>query len=879
MSVLVHHLRAEHRHPALGIGTATPRISWQIDAEPRWSQRGYQIELTRHPATAGDAPTAPTVFEGQGNDQLLVPWPDEPLASREQATIRVRVEGADVEDQQEQLSPWSEPLTITVGLLEPQDWQAVPVGIPWWEDAESDERRPALLRRDFDVDGEVASAILYASAHGLYQLELNGRRIGDEELAPGWTSYPRRLRYSTHDVTELITAGSNAIGSWLGDGWYRGRLGWRGGFRNLFGHDQALIAQLEIRYTDGRTVIISSDHRWRAAPSPIEHSGIYDGETYDARAEQHGWSEPGFDDSDWSWVKVGQRDPRTLVAPDGPPVRCTQELQPIAVLDTPSGKQVVDFGQNFAGRVRLSVNGPAGTEITLRTAEVMQQGEIYTRPLRDARSTDRYILAGRDREEWEPRFTIHGFRYVEVTGWPGDLRQAVADGRLVGRVLHSDLEPTGSFSSSDAKLNKLHENVRWSMRSNFVDLPTDCPQRDERVGWTGDIQVFAPTASFLYDCSGFLRSWLRDLAVEQLPDGTVPWYLPVIPAHAMWTPIRPGAAWGDVAVLTPWVLYERFGDRQLLHDQYPSAKAWVDLVDRLAGPGHLWDTGFQLGDWLDPDAPPQDPADAKTDRYLVATAYFARSTATLARMAEVLDNTEDAIRYRELAARIRDAFRHRYVTTDGDGGLRMTSDAQTAYALAISFDLLPDEASRLAAGRRLAELVAEAKNRISTGFVGTPLITEALSSTGQLDRAYDLLLETACPSWLYAVEQGATTIWERWDSQLPDGTVNPGTMTSFNHYALGAVADWLHRVVAGLDPVEPGYRRIAFRPRPGGGLTSAQAELATPYGPAAIGWRLDDHRLVIDTRVPTGATAFLDLPDRDPVEVSTGSNTFTFPRE
>ena len=407
------------------------------------------------------------------------------------------------------------------------------------------------------------------------------------------------------------------------------------------------------------------------------------------------------------------------------------------------------------------------------------------------------------------------------------------------------------------------------MRGNFLDIPTDCPQRDERVGWTGDIQVFAPTASYLYDVSGMLSSWLKDVAAEQLPDGTVPWYVPVIPAHKMWTPIRPGAAWGDVATFTPWTLYERFGDPGILEAQYDSAKRWVELVERLAGPDRLWNEGFQLGDWLDPSAPPHDPADARTDRYLVATAYFARSADRMARMAGVLGRPEDEERFARLAADVRRAFAAAYVLPDG----RMTSDAQTAYSLAIGFELVP-EAEMAAAGRRLAELVEEAGHRIATGFVGTPLVSDALTVTGHADSAYSLLLEEQAPSWLYAVMQGGTTIWERWDSMLPDGTVNPGKMTSFNHYALGAVADWLHRVVAGLAPGAPGYRHIVFRPQPGGGLTHASAEHETPYGRAAIAWRIDGGTLRVDLTVPTGATATVQLPGGGEVEIHSGKHHF-----
>ncbi|WP_238005435.1 family 78 glycoside hydrolase catalytic domain [Dactylosporangium sp. AC04546] len=848
----------EHHREPFGIGERHPRLSWRTDAGPGWRQAGYEIELVRPGAAA-----ATTRVESA--DQVLVPWPGAPLRSRERVTIRVRVRGGDGA-----WSAWSPVTTAEAGLLDPADWHARPVGAGWPEGPDSDDRRPAVVRHAFEVDGAVASARLYITAHGLFEPELNGHRVGRDAMAPGWTVYGKRLRYHTYDVTALLRPGANAIGAWLGDGWYRGRLGWRGGFRNLFGSDLSLIAQLEIRYAGGRTQVVATGADWLAATGPIVRTGNYDGEIYDARDERPGWSTPEYDDSGWTPVQLAERDPATLVAPDGPPVRLTQEVRPVGVLRTPSGRQVLDFGQNLVGRPWIRVDGERGHTVTLRTAEVLEDGELCRRPLRGAQSTDVYILAGRDREEWEPRFTFHGFRYIEVEGWPGSLDDAVAAGDVTARVYHSDMARTGWFESSDPLLNRLHDNVVWSMRGNFIDVPTDCPQRDERVGWTGDIQVFGPTATFLYDCGGVLGSWLRDVAAEQLPDGTVPWYVPVIPAKHMWTPIRPGAGWGDAAVLVPWTLLQSHGDAGLLARQYPSAKAWVDLVDRLAGPGHVWDRGFQLGDWLDPLAPADDPAAATTDRHLVATAYFAWSARCLADSARVLGRTAEAGRYTELADQVRAAFRRRYRTASG----RLTSDSQTAYALAIVFELLPPDEAVLAGGR-LAELVAAGGNRIGTGFLGTPVVLDALERTGHLDTAYDLLMQRECPSWLYPVTQGATTIWERWDSQLPDGTVNPGQMTSFNHYAFGAVADWLHRTVAGIAPAAPGYRRILFRPRPGGGLTSASAAHDTPYGRASIRWELSpDGAFTVAVEVPSGTVATLDLAGCEPRELDAGTHRF-----
>ncbi|MEH0628404.1 family 78 glycoside hydrolase catalytic domain [Streptomyces stelliscabiei] len=712
-------------------------------------------------------------------------------------------------------------------------------------------------------------ARLYVTAHGLYELEINGRRVGDHTLAPGWTSYHHRLRYQTHDVTEHLRAGANAIGAWLADGWYRGRLGFGGGHADLYGDRVALLAQLEILHRDGTVTVIGTDTSWRAGHGPLLSSGLLDGETYDARAELPGWSNPGFDDAGWSPVDIVDRDPATLVAPTGPPVRCTEEIGPALVTALDGDRLLVDFGQNLVGRVRITVAGPAGHTVVIRHAEVLQDGELCVRPLRGAVSTDRYVLRGAGPETWEPRFTIHGFRYAEITGWRGG--DPYRD--VVARVHHTDMARTGWFACSDEQVNRLHENVVWSLRGNFVDIPTDCPQRDERLGWTGDIQVFAPTAAFLYDCHGMLASWLRDVAVEQHADGTVPWYVPEIPGGEQWTPARPGAGWGDVVALTPWDLYQASGDTGLLAAQYESARRWVDLITELADESGLWNRGYQLGDWLDPFAPPEDPGAGRTDRYLIATAYYAWSLHHVAWTADVLGREGEQRHYEDLAWRVRRAFVDAYVLPGG----RMTSDTQTAYAVALQFDLLPDAAARAAAGRRLAELVEASGHTIQTGFIGTPRVAPALSATDHDETAYALLLQQECPSWLYALKHDATTIWERWDSMLPDGTVNPGEMTSFNHYALGAVAQWLHTRVAGLGASAPGYRDIVFRPRPGGGITWASAAHESPYGRVAIRWELRESELTVETTVPVGATARIEWPDGGVTDLPTGTSTTSRP--
>ena len=793
---------------------------------------------------------------------MLVPWPGAPLASRQRVEVRVRVWGEDGSE-----SPWSEPASVEAGLLDPADWTARFVAPA--ETGARGEPLP-LLRKDFAVAGPIARARLYVTALGLYELELNGQRVGDHVLEPGWTSYDKRLRYETHDVTDLLQPGGNALGALLGDGWYRGRIGYSGS-REIFHDRLALLAQLEVVGADGSVQVVATDGSWRAAAGPILSSDLYDGEVHDARRERAGWSRPGHDESGWEGVSVLERDLATLVARSGPPVRRVETLAPVAVERSPSGKTLVDFGQNVVGRVRLTVTGPAGTTVTLRHAEALLEGELHTAPLDGAAQTDRYTLRGGEPETWEPRFTSHGFRYVAVDGWPGEL----ATDDLVAIVCHSDMERTGWFECSDERVNRLHENVVWSMRGNFVDIPTDCPQREERHGWTGDVTAFAPTACFLYDTAGFFASWLADLALDQGPDGAVPHVVPNTAGG-----VRPATAvWGDVAVVLPWTLYERYGDLGLLRAQYPSMQAFVDHVSGRAGPRGLWEGDFQFGDWLDPIAPIDDGMGGPTDKDLIANAWRCHSLDLLARAAHRLAERGDAQRYEDAAAAAREAFAREYVTPNG----RLVSDTQAAYAMAIHFDLLAEPSQREHAGRRLAELVEAAGGKLTTGFVGTPLLCDALCDANGPGVAYRLLMQEERPSWLFQVLHGATTIWEQWRVLLPDGRVNTElgeqNSGSHNHFALGAVGDWLHRVVGGLAPAEPGYRRIRVQPIPGDGLTWASTRHRTPYGIAESSWRLDGDAIEVSATVPPNVTATVVLPGGDggPIEVGSGTHRWRRP--
>lgn len=844
-------LKIEHLKETLGIGNNRPRLSWMIDTDcQNWRQQAFEIERC-----SDDGEQWITSGTIESDQSILVPWPFAPLSSREQVKLRVRVWGTTGSN-----SEWSEPLSIEAGLLDPLDWSARFITPTWNEDTSISNPAP-YLRHEFEVRHGIKSARLYISALGVYETEINGRIVGDLVMAPGWTSYNNRLRYQTFDVKDLLQEGSNAIGAIIGDGWYRGRLVYSGGRRNIWGEHLALLAQIEIQYEDVANQIIVSDEGWKAETGPLLMNSIYDGETYDARLEMPGWSSPGFDDSDWKEVRRLDWNLSTLIAPMGPPVRRIETLSPAAIRKSPSGKVIVDFGQNLVGRVRISVEGAAGTTITLRHAEVLEDGELCTRPLRFADATDRYTLRGDGRETWEPRFTFHGFRYVEVEGWPGELDPK----DMCAVVIHSDMERTGWFECSDPMLNRLHENVVWSMRGNFLDIPTDCPQRDERLGWTGDLELFSPTATFLYDCSGFLESWLADLACDQQELGGG---VPLVVPNALGKD-GDAAAWADAAAIVPWVLYQRFGDRQILSDQFTSMKAWVDHEADLAGESLLWETGFQFGDWLDPTAPPENPALARTNKGLLATAYLARSAEIVGRAAEILGCAEEKDHYLALAEKVRKAFASEYITPTG----RMMNDAETAYALALQFDLLPRVEQRVHAGKRLMELVRECGYHIRTGLVGTPLLCDALCSTGEYITAYRLLMQKECPSWLYPVTMGATTTWERWDSMLPDGSINPGGMTSFNHYALGAVADWIHRTIGGLVPTEPGYYRVKIWPHPGGGITYAKVRHVSLFGLIECSWKIEDGKINVKAVIPANTTAVVILPGNQepPIEVGSGS--------
>ncbi|WOF24307.1 family 78 glycoside hydrolase catalytic domain [Microbacterium betulae] len=858
-------------------GSAEPALTWRVESEAEgWSQGSATIEARR-----GGILERHVV---QGAQSASVGWPFAPLRAYETAEVRVVVTGADGVE----LEPgaWT---AVEAGPLRPEDWTAAFVAAaaddsagapapPSARDGATEERvRDALtaggpdrlvsrFRRELPVSRRVARALLSYTAHGVVEFRIDDEPVSDELLAPGWTAYRDRLLFSTVDVTAALSPGEHMLGAWVGPGWYAEYFGFDGDFFRTWTGPRALSAQLRIEYADGGVETIVTDAEWSATiDGPIRFASVYQGERYDARLEDDGLAVGGTLTGS-APVVVLEADPGRLRPAALPPVRVTETRAVVDVVESATGETILDVGQNLVGRLRVRVKGAAGTTISLRHAEVLEHDELGIRPLRFAAAADTYTLAGAGVEEWAPRFTFHGFRYAQITGVePGAVE-------VVAEVLHTDLVRTGWLSTDVPEIDRLHANVVWGARGNFVSIPTDCPQRDERLGWTGDLQVFAPTAGYLFDTQAFLSSWLEDVAADQARIGGIgPLYSPLIDQR-LFAP-APMAAWSDVTTVVPSVLRRQFADRGVIERQYPSMKAWVDVVRGESVDG-LWEKGMQLADWLDPTAPPDRPAEARTDPYLVATAYSFRSATLVAEAAALLGKDEDAAEYAAVAAGVRAAFNRAYVTPAG----RMMSDSQTAYAVAIVFGLLPDELVA-PAGARLAAIVERGGHRIGTGFVGTPIVSDALTISGHRATAQRMLQTDELPSWLYPVSMGATTIWERWDSMLPDGTINPGEMTSFNHYALGAVADWLHRDVGGIAPLEPGYRRILVRPR-AGLVSRAEARHDSVFGPIRVEWTaadpaLGEHSpLEATVVVPPNTTAVVDLPGREPVEVGSGTHRF-----
>lgn len=834
-------LRCEYKINPVGIGVKRPRISWKLKSDRRAVVQGaFEIEV------ASDEAFAAIVWRsGKVNSDRSAHVELDGLESASRTRYYYRVKSWDAQGES---SAWSAPAYWETGILDAGEWNAQWISAPESVIPADSEQAP-MLRKAFAAGTGVRKARIYATALGLYELELNGVRVGDSYFTPGWTSYKHRLQVQTYDVTALVQEGGNALGAMLGKGWYRGNLAWEHQ-RDIYGNKCALLLQLHIEYDDGRTEIVGTDDSWKAAGSPILMSELYHGETYDARLELSGWSDAAYDDGSWKPVEAIAHSFDILVAQENDPVRKTGEIKPIALITTPLGETVLDFGQNMVGWVRFSVAGKAGDTVEIHHAEVLDKdGNFYTENMRAAKVTIRYTLQGGERETYEPRFTFQGFRYIRLQGFGAN----VSLDDFTGIVLHTDMATTGAFQCSDPLINQLQHNIEWGLKGNFLDVPTDCPQRDERLGWTGDAQMFVRTASYLNNIAPFFTKWSRDLAADQRRDGGVPFVIP----NVLNDDSHSSSAWGDAAVICPWTIYVAYGDTRILEEQYDSMKAWVEYIRSQGDNAYLWNTGFHFGDWLGLDSKPDSYIGA-TDRDYIATAFYAYSTSLLQKTADILGKTEDADKYAELYARIVAAFTQEFVTPTG----RLSVPTQTAQVLGLTFGLLEGAAKERAVAK-LMELLEESKFHLTTGFVGTPYLNFALSENGQLEAAYKLLFQQDYPSWLYQVTKGATTIWEHWDGIKEDGSFWSKDMNSFNHYAYGAIGDWLYRCVAGIDVVEgtAGYKRISIRPQPGEGLTWAEGRLDAMYGEIVSRWsRGEDGAMTLQVAIPANTTASIVLP-------------------
>lgn len=841
----VSNLLCENLYNPIGLDIEVPQFSWQLSSDIRnVMQTDYEIRVGSNLSQLKRGANLVWASGKVKSDQSVhVTYKGAVLQSEKKYYWTVRVW-----DNKGGVSAWSDPAFFQMAFLSKGDWKAKWIEPGYVED--SVFRPSPMFRKGFNLKKKIRSATVYITAHGLYEARINGRRVGDAYLTPGWTDYKKRLQYQVYDVTDLMKRGENAIGVVLGSGWYRSGLAWAADNRNRYGKDIALLFQLNITYNDGSTERIISDGSWKSATGAIRYSEIYNGETIDARMAKDGWTLPGYDDASWSGVKVADFSLDNLVATYNEPVKKHETFKPIKIITTPKGEKVIDFGQNLVGWVITKIRGTRGDTITISHAEVLDKwGNFYTVNLRSAKARDHYVLNGGGEETFEPHFTWHGFRYIKVEGYRG----ALNPDDFTAVALYSDMKQTGTFTTSNPMINQLQHNIVWGQKGNFLDVPTDCPQRDERLGWTGDAQAFSRTATFNMGVDNFFSKWLKDLASDQLSNGSVPFVIPnVLGAGAAGS-----AGWSDAATIIPWNMYLAYGDKRILQNQYPSMKAWVEFIHSQSK-DNLWNTGFHFGDWLFyRPADDNDGRSAVTDKYLIAQCFYGHSTQLLINAAKVLGKTDDVVKYTNLLKKIKDAFLREYVTPSG----RLVSGTQTAYVLALNFDMLPETLRPQAAGR-LVENIKSYNNHLTTGFLGTPYLSHVLTRFGYDSVAYTLLLQTTYPSWLYPVKMGATTIWERWDGEKPDSTFqNPG-MNSFNHYAYGAIGDWMYRKMVGLDTYEDGigYKHIKIKPHIGGNFTYASATFQTYYGKISCGWKVEGDVVSMDIDVPANTTANVFIP-------------------
>ena len=861
--VSIQNVLVENQLNPKGIGTNTPRFSWKLVSNQRnVSQQAYWIQVKEGSKSMWNSGKV------SSNQSIFIPYAGAALQSNHTYQVSVQVW-----DQLGKSSVVAKS-TFSTAFLNSSDWKAkwISSGIT----ADSVDGRIPHLNKSFTASKKVKQARLFITARGLYEASINGKRIGDAYLTPGWTSYNKHLQYQVYDITSDIKKGANELDVLLGSGWFRTRIAWENN-KNFYGSQTALLSQLEITYADGSTETIVSDGSWKASLSSILASEIYDGEKQDLRNKP----------TQWSPVVETSASFDVLRAQINEPIRKQEQVAVKQVLHTKSGKVILDFGQNIVGWVKFTAQGKSGQQVKLSHVEMLDKfGEPYFANLRSAKAQAIYTLSGQP-ELIEPHFTFYGFRYVQVEGYD------VKASDFTGVTLHSDMANAGTFETSNPLLNQLQSNIRWGQKGNFLDVPTDCPQRDERLGWTGDAEVFSRTAAFNFNVNQFFAKWLKDVEADQNANGAVPFVIPDVlnKTNIGRMAKQDGAAgWSDASIIIPYNVYTTYGDKQVLENQYKSMKAYLNYV-RGAAKNDLWNTGFQFADWLsyrvDDSKGMIGQKSAVTDNYLVAQCFFAYNTELMIKTARILGKTEDYNEWERLLDRIKLQFQKEFMTANG----RLISETQTAYILALQFDMIP-ASLREAALARLVTNIEGYQYHLTTGFLGTPFLNPVLTRFGRNDVAYKLLLQDTYPSWLYPIKaHGATTIWERWDSMKPDSTFQDPGMTSFNHYAYGAVGDWMYRTIGGIDTEEfdgAGYKQSVIKPELGGGLSYAKTSLDTPYGKISSDWRLDSGVFTLHVEVPVNTSATIVLPNfgqnrrsQDGVEISgdrvrIGSGSYQF---
>lgn len=841
--VKIAEMRTENLINPSGIDERKPHFSWQIHSDRKNTfQTGFEIKVARNQNDLLKNRNLIWQQKKSNTEQsLYIPYDGTPLTSDTKYFWQVRIT-----DDKGVVSPWSESGTFHTGLFDKSDWKAswINSGIA----GDTVNGVTPLLRKKFVVSKKIQSATAFITSKGLYKVFINGQKVGNDHLTPGWTSYKNRIQYQTYDVTSLINQKDNVIGAQLGSGWFRTNLGWSDN-KNFYGKETALLLQINIKYTDGTTGHIITDGSWKASEGPVRYAEIYNGEIYDARKEIKNWLANDFNDQSWNQVKILPFGSERLISTYNEPIRKKESFKPKQIFKTPNGETVIDFGQNLVGWVRIKGSASSGKVLQWKHFEVLDKnGNVYMNNMRVAKVNTTYTFKGEGTEEYAPSFTFYGFRYIWI-----DQGQDLANNiSFEAEALYSDMQMTGHFECSDPLINQLQHNIQWGQRGNFLDVPTDCPQRDERLGWTGDAQAFGRTAGFNFHTHNFFKKWLKDVAFDQLDNGSVPFVVPNILGQGA----AGSAGWADVATIMPWDVYLMYGDKRVLEDQYESMKKWVEFM-RSKSKNNLWNTGFHFGDWLfysrNNDT---DGTSAVTDKYLIAQCFYAHSTNLLIKAAKVLGKNEDVQSYTELLSKIKKAYLDEYATPNG----RLIANTQTAYVLALQFDMFP-ESIRPKAASYLADNIMR-YNHLTTGFLGTPYLNHVLSANGYDSLAYKLLHRKEYPSWLYPVTKGATTIWERWDGIQPDGNFQAESMNSFNHYAYGAIGDWMYQQIAGIRPdeSEPGYKRFTIKPNPGGQLTSAKVSLLTYYGTIRSSWEKKEKDLSMQIEIPVNTRAMVYIP-------------------